>query len=191
MSKSRRRKQKKDKSVDASIERAVSERERGHRGTATVERLRKAGSEGHEIDPTGRQRIVEAPIDRMWKAGHVTQREFDAADKYRSDAYLAAIDPGALTVDWSRTSGSSSLRIPSMFTAQHIADARIRMRELERDIPNRSVVSTLLYLGLVKEMSLETIGANVFGLHDARDRLVAARAGLRVACASLADVLGS
>lgn len=175
----------------ASLQHTVSERQRVGLGTATAERLAKTGEDGREADPTGRQRIVAAPLDRLWKAGFITQREFEAGDKYRADAYMAAIDPGSLSVDWSRTAGGTSSRVPTVFTAQHIADARRRIRMVERAIPHRSVVSLLLFFGVVREFGLREIGAQVFGIHDRKDAVLCAKAGLRVALASLADYYGS
>jgi hypothetical protein len=193
-----------EKPVDHSIDLAVSERERLGKGTGTSERLRKVGREGMELVPAlpdtdkrgnqmpaGQvQRVLAAPLDRLWKTGFVTQREYNAGDAYRADAYMAAIDPSALTIDWNRTGGGTSRRVPSMFASQHIADARIRMRNLEQKIPLRSAVSTLLYLALIKEQDFAEIGASMFGLRDRREASVAGRVGLRVALAALADHRG-
>ncbi|MDP3937733.1 MAG: hypothetical protein Q8R92_06315 [Deltaproteobacteria bacterium] len=173
----------------ASIEHQVSERERGGRGTATVERLTQAGEGGYEVDPTGRQRIVAAPLDRLWKVGHITQREFDAGDKYRGLHHVADLDPAAPSVDWGRVGGSFGPRPPSMFTAQHIASAREQVRSIDKAIPDRSVVSVLLYLGLIKERALHEIGASIFGADNERDARNLGRAGFRTALASLADIM--
>jgi hypothetical protein len=155
-------------------------------GRATRERLLQAGDGGSETDPTGRQRIVAAPLDRLLATGFITQREYDAGDELRADAYLAAIDPGALTVDWARTSGGFSARVPSMFSAQHIADARLRHRELRKLITG--TVWRTLELAVVLEVDLPQVGRMVFAIGDAREATVATRAALRVALASLADL---
>ena len=182
----------------------VAERERldspdhdkQRRGSATVLRLLKAGEDGFETTPANReapagvQRIIAAPLDRLWKTGGITQREYEAGDRYRADAYMAAIDPGAMTVDWSATGGGFSSKVPAMFTSQQLADARIRWRRIEERIPRQSVVSTVLFLALIKERSLEEIGRSVFARHDQREAAVAGHAGIRVALASLADCNG-
>lgn len=190
---------------EASLNTAVSERERLGRGSATVERLNRAGGrDGFEevaalpdIDRNGRpteagtvQRVIMAPLDRLWKSGYITQREYDAGDRYRADAYLAAIDPGALSIDWNRTSGGSSAKVPSMFNSQHIATARIRMRSIDQKIPRHSIVSAALFLGLVKEKAFSELGQLLFGVRDAESASVAGRAGFRVALAALADCRG-
>ena len=170
----------------AQLETAVAERERGGRGTATVERLQHAGDGGHEVDPTGRQRIVAAPLDKLYKQGRVTSREFQAGDKYRGLHYVANLDPAAPTVDWSRVGSSFGSRQPTMFNAQHIANARHQVRKIEEAIPRQSLVSAVLYIGLVREESLEAIG-ELYGSNDEREAVIAGRTGLRTALASLAD----
>lgn len=186
-----------DEKADRRVRNLVSERTRTGASTATMERALQVGEDGFEITPSskinprGTMRIVAAPLDRLWKEGKVTQREFEAGDKYRADSYLAAVDPGAGTVDWARAGGGgTSNRVPMMFTAQHIADARIRFREVEQAIPPRSTVATLLYLALIKEQPLAEIGRNTFGRADRKEATVAGMAGVRTALAALADHYG-
>ena len=158
---------------------------------ATLERLDKAAEveviEPTHVEPSRRQRVLDAPLDRLWKAGTITQREYDAGDKYRADAYLAAVDPAASTVDWNRTGGGFSGRVPDVFTSQVLADARIRWRRINERIPERSVVATMLHLGLIMEQGFEEIGRSIFGHLDSREAVIAARAGFRITLASLAD----
>ena len=165
----------------------VSERERTHQGTATPERIVRAG-EGFEknVGKEGAQRMVDAPLDRMWKSGAITRTEFEAGDKFRGDAYLAAVDPGTGSVDWSHAGGGGrSSFVPSMFGAQHIHDARTRFREVERSFDG--LVWTMLKNGLVHEHSLEEMGRACFARADKREAAVAGQAGFRTALAALAD----
>lgn len=157
---------------------------------ATTERINHAGEEGVETDASGRQRIISAPLDRLLKMGIITPREFRAGEKYRTDAYMSATDPAASAVDWNAAGGGTGGRVPTMFSSQSIANARIRFRQINRKIPRNSTVSTMLYLGLIKEYELAEIGRSVFGLSDRREAEIAARSGLRVALAALADHYG-
>jgi len=157
-------------------------------GSATPERLAKAGAV--ERTQTNIQRILEAPLDRLWKAGAISRGEYEAGERYRSDGYLSAIDPAAGTVDWTRTSNGYGARVPTVFGAQAVADARLRWRRIERTFPTHSAVGRLLYLGIVQEQPLAAIGRNVFGRNDPREAIVAAHAGLKTALAALADHYG-
>lgn len=174
-------------SEEEKAERWVENRERAGLESATPERLARATSDGYERTENNVQRIVEAPLDRMWKKGHITRREYEAGERYRTDAYLAELDPGAPSVDWNRESGGGGPRSPSMFNSQRIADARMRIREMDRRIPRTSTVFTLLNLGLLKEQRFEDIGLSVFVRKDKRELVVAAQSGFRVALAALAD----
>lgn len=172
------------------VVRLVTERERGEKGTATVERLLRAGKkdEGFEVAPTGRQRLVDAPLDRLRKEGRITGREFDAGDQYRNDAYLAAIDPSAPTVDWNSVGTAFRPKSPSMFSTQRIADARIKWRETEKNI--RGLPARVLDSALIHEHPFEEIGRHVFGEGNEHYARAAAKAGLRVALSVLADYYG-
>ena len=160
--------------------------------SATKERLDKA--EAFEIIPaTGSnpavQRVLAAPLDALWKDGRITRREFEAGEKLRADAYLAAIDPGTMSVDWERAGGGGRSRfVPSMFTTQHIADARIRYRHFEKSV--RGLAATVLNLTLIKELSLEHVGRNVFNMEHSRDARGAGLGSFRVALNELADHYG-
>lgn len=154
-------------------------------GRATPERIAHAGDQGTETAPNGRQRIIAAPLDRLLAAGFIALREFDAGDRLRADAYMAAIDPGALTVDWNRTNGGFSARVPSVFSTQQVADARLRYRRLRRLIGG--AVWETLHLAIIREADLPQIGGELFGIRDRREAIVAARVGIRVALAALAD----
>jgi hypothetical protein len=158
----------------------------------TRERIAHAGPDGVEfIESTKGQRIVAAPLDRLWKDGRITQREWSAGDRYRSDVHVAGVDRGAPSVDWNRAGGSSSVSgTPSMFAAQSIADARLRYRETERSIPQRSRVAVVLFLALIREMGFAEIGESVFGITDRRDATSTGRAACQMALASLADHYG-
>lgn len=172
------------------VSRTVAERQRLAKGTATVERLVQAGEGGTEVDPSGRQRVVAAPLDRLDKQGFITSREFQAGDKYRSDHFVAGLDPSAPTVDWGRAIEAGGARSPSMFNSQRIADTRVDLRHLREKIPDRSIVSSVLFIALVKEQPFIEIG-RLFGISDQREATIAGKVGLRVALAALADVYGS
>lgn len=176
-------------SAEASVRHQVAERERTGQGTATAERLLKAGWDGHELTPTNVQRILAAPLDRLWKERRITAREHDAGETFRSIAYLAAIDPGTMSVNWDMAGGAGwSPKVPVMFSSQKIADARIEWRRLEGAITG--MTWTVLRLGLIRELSLVEIGRSVFGEGNDRDARVAGEAGLRLALNVVADAIG-
>lgn len=164
----------------------VAEINRLGRGSATAERMLQEDTDverGHG----GVQRLIEAPLDRLRKQGRITEAEFNAGDRYRADAYLASVDPAAGTVDWNNAGGGGrSGKVPSMFTSQHIADARMRWRRVNDRISG--VVAITARLALVKEMPLSDIGRNVMGHADRKDAAVAGAALVRMMCAALADV---
>lgn len=167
----------------------VAERERTHRGTATVARLIKAGEGGVEIARNNVQRIVSAPFDRMVKDGKLTASERNAGEWYRATTYLAAVDPSTGAVNWDMAGNCGfSPKVPIMFSSQRVADARIELRRMEKAI--RGIVATILWLALVKEKPLTEIGRSCFGQHNERDARAAGQAGVRVALAALANWLG-
>lgn len=169
------------------VRKTVRERERTGQGTATVERLLKAGEDGCETTQSGVQRINQAPLDRLWALGQLNAWEFNAGDTFRKDAYLAAIDPAAMTVDWNRAGGGGmSSRVPSMFSHQTMADARIRHRRMEKLI--EGFIFEIAERSLVKEWSLEQIGQRIFARHDPREAVVAGQAGFVVMLAALGIV---
>jgi hypothetical protein len=138
----------KEKPVGHNIDLAVSERERLGKASGTRERLRKVGQEGMELVPAlpdvdkrgnslpaGQvQRVLAAPLDRLWKTGFVTQREYNAGDAYRADAYMAAIDPSALTIDWNRTGGeaNSANAKPPIIMRECVMAARSAIDDCQR-----------------------------------------------------------
>ncbi len=170
----------------------VMERERHGWGTATLERLRQPdcfGEDGYETTkpsreaPGGTQRVNTAPLDRMWKAGTITAADFNAGDMLRRDAFIAKINPGAPTVDWASLGSNFGPRNPSMFSAQSIADARIRWRRYDDTV--KGLIRSILDLALINEMALRDLGASLFARKDPREAAVAAEAGLRVALGAL------
>lgn len=166
----------------------VRERERIGRTSATPERMVKAGLENVEVGVASNvQRVTDAPLDRLWKAGVITRREFEAGDRYRNDVYLAQVDPGPPTVDPNRAGGGFGPRVPSMFTSQAIADARRRVREIERRIPQNSLVYGILRSALIRENDFDDIAQSFLGRRDRETVVPVAKAGVRVALASLAD----
>ena len=153
--------------------------------TATPERIMQA--EGAvETKPTG-QKIYSAPLDRLLLEGRITGREHDAGDRYRTDAYLARIDPSAPTVDWNSAGGSFGSRNPSMFTSQRIADARLRWRETERTI--NGFLKTVLDHALIHEHSLVDV-VRLYGENSEHYARAAARAGIRMALIRLVEFYG-
>jgi hypothetical protein len=159
--------------------------------SATAERLAKAGPDAIEIGEASlTQRIIDAPLDRLWKAGTITKREFEAGERFRNDAYLAQIEPSPPSVDVNRTGTGFGPRPPPAFASQAIADARERFRHIGRKIPERSLVWSFLYLGLVREQGFEALGELLLGRKDRESAVAAAKAGMRVALAALADQYG-
>lgn len=174
------------------LQRAVSERERVGHTSATVERLLKAGEDAIETTPPSReapggvQRVTEAPLDRLHRAGEILEHEFNAGDRFRADAYLAAIDPGAKTVDWNAAGGGGfSAKVPIMFSSQNMADARIRHRRIKERV--HGVIWTVAELALIKELPFVAMGQSVFGRGDPRDAAVAGKTAVRMMLAALAD----
>lgn len=165
------------------------ERERAGLTSATPERMAKAGLENVEVGQgTLIQRIVDAPLERLRKAGVITSREFQAGERFRNDAYLAQVDPSAPTVDHNKTGGGFGPRAPSMYSSQAIADARRRHREIEYRIPQNSLVHGLLTSALIRENDFEEIAYVFLGKRKDRESAVlTAKTGVRVALASLAD----
>lgn len=166
----------------------VAERTRAGLTTATVERLIQAGQDGHEHTQSNVQRITDAPLDRLYRQGFISTAEFDAGDAYRELAYLAAIDPSSGSVNWNQAGGGGrSAKVPSMFTSQHIADARLRLRALDKQLSG--VIATVARLALVKEMALTDIGRAVFGYRDRALAECAGRVATRMVCGALVDLM--
>lgn len=165
----------------------VSERERAGLTTATAERLVQAGEGGHEHTQTNVQRITEAPLDRLHKQGFLSLSEWDAGDRYRADAYLAAINPSTGSINWDMAGGGGfSSKVPSVFGSQVVYDARRRWRFTESRLSG--AIRTVAHLALVRESNLAEIGQVVFGYADRKDAAVAGRVATRMVCAALVDV---
>lgn len=164
----------------------AAKREAAGLATATPERLVHAGPDGYEHTPTNVQRVVDATLDRMWKQGLITAREFEAGERFRLDAHAAQIDPAPAGVDLNRIGTASGSIAPAMFNSQAVANARLRWRSLKLAIPERSAVWTVLWLGLVKEHRIEEIG-ELFGRRGHEGARAAGTAALRVALSALAD----
>lgn len=176
------------------LDAGLSPDQRRH-GTATVERLSMVGPDGYETAtatpeaPSGRQRIITAPLDRLLKADFITQREFDAADKYREDHYLAKLDPSPGAIDLRQAGGGKpGSRPPTAFASQPIADARLRVREAAKAM--RGAVKAVLDMTVIQEKQFGEIGQEVFGLRDKREAAVAGRVAARMSFAALADYYG-
>jgi len=173
------------------IDRVVSERQRTGRATATAERITRAGGlEAVEHVAKGEvQRLVTAPLDRLHKDRIITRREHDAGDWLRATAYMAAIDVGALTVDWSRAGGGGrSSRVPAVLTVEEMVQASQDWRAYCRDV--RGVVRTVLDLVVIREQALHEVGQSVGGRDNARDARSWATGAIRVALGALADWRG-
>lgn len=171
----------------------VAERERTGLGTATLERLLKVGEEGHEHTPAtpqhpgGVQRVTEAPLDRLHRQGFITAFEFESGDRYRADAYLAAVEPTIGSVDWNSAGGGGrSSKVPAMFAAQAVYDARKRVRAIDNRMSG--VIRVVARLALVKEAGLAEIGTVVFGFGDRKEAAIAGKVATRMACGALVDL---
>lgn len=170
----------------------VAERQRVGLSTATVERLLKVGEDGHEhtqatSQQVSVQRVLEAPLDRLHRQGFITEAEFEAADRYRADAYLAAVEPTVGSIDWNSAGGGGrSAKVPAMFGSQEVYDARKRHRAIDSRMAGVTrVVATLV---MIRETSLAEVGQTVFGYRDRKDAEVAGRVAARMACGSLMDL---
>lgn len=174
------------------IESRVSERQRVGLATATVERLLKAGEDGHEHTPATAhsvsvQRVTEAPLDRLHRLGFITAFEFESGDRYRCDAYLAAVEPTVGSVDWNSAGGGGrSAKVPAMFGAQVVYDARKRVRAIEDRMSG--VLRFVARSALVREMHLVEIGQVAFGFNDRKEAMLAGKVATRMACAALVDL---
>lgn len=168
----------------------VAERERIAKGTATKERLTKVGLDAVELSvgADGVQRISEAPLDRLWRDGRITQREYQAGDRLRNDARLARIDAGPTAINWDMTGRGSGSVVPVAFASDAVFAARQRYRAVPKAITG--IVWAVLNNGVVHEHSLPEMGRAVFGREHVRDAAVAGHAGFRVALAALADHYG-
>ncbi len=175
------------------LDRVVSERQRVGKATATAERIARAGGlDALEHADNGRvQRVLDAPLDRLWRFGEIEQREYEAGDDWRAVAYLAAVDPAALTVDWSRAgAGGRSSRVPAVLTVEEMAMAAITRRRQERHFRLGTIVRSVLDRALVHEDSLEEIGKRLFNIGNDRDARKVGLGAVRVALGALADWQG-
>lgn len=84
----------------ARLERQVADRERRGIGTATVERLRRAGQD-IEVSPEGRQRLTDAPLQQLFsrrllarpnEAPEDNARRFAAGERLQRHAHEGALD---------------------------------------------------------------------------------------------------
>lgn len=188
----RKGKAKMQKTEAEKIAARVVERQRVGLSTATVERLLKVGDDGHEHTPATAQqvsvqRVLEAPLDRLHRQGFVTEAEFDAGDSYRADAYLAAVEPTCGSVDWNSAGGGGrSSKVPAMFGAQAVYDARKRHRMIEGRMSG--VTRVVATLALVRETHLAEIGSAVFGFADRKEAMIAGKVATRMTCAALVDL---
>ena len=156
---------------------------------ATAERVAHAGLGGIEALQGGGQRVIASPFERLWKEGLLSSREYEAGQKYTQDSYTADLNAGAPGVDWNRI-GTAGNPVPTMSRSQRIADARVRMRWVQRDIPEHSLVAQLLKMALIDETRFDDMARIALGITSRRDGIPATRAGLRVALAALADHYG-
>lgn len=173
------------------IGRVVSERQRVGKSSATAERIARAGGlDAVEHVAKGEiQRLVTAPLDRLQKDRVITRREHDAGDWLRATAYMAAIDVGAMTVDWERAGGGGrSSRVPAVLTVEEMVEASQDWRAYCRDV--RGVVRTVLDLVVIHEQALEEVGKSVGGKRNDRDARSWATGAIRVALGALADWRG-
>lgn len=181
-----RRKEKAMKQADPveKARRIAGERERTGKGGATVERILRAG-DGFEVLATGGHRVTEAPLDRLWSRGAITEREFQAGDQFRTDAFAAKIDPGAAGINWDGVGRYFGPKMPTMFTAQAVADARIRYRLVVRKLgPSLEAVLDAI---VVHEHSPVHVGRTLYGCSGERQAQTVGTAAFRTALGALAD----
>lgn len=184
--------------VDALVKtrNVVGEKKRTGHVTATAERIAQAGgleaTEQLPPQPGHRagQRILAAPLDRLWKEKKISGREYLAGERYRSDAYLSAVDPSTGSIDWERAGGGGRGRyVPTMFTHQACAEARIRWRRIANVVTG--IVDQIVDMTLIKERPIEDVGLVIFRKNNQPQAIAAGLAGFRVALATLADIYDS
>lgn len=166
------------------LERSVNERLRRGVGVSTPERIRQAGSDSLEV-VAGVQRVSQAPLDRLLSKRSITQRQFDAGDRFREDAYAAGMIPsGALAFEPSdRRFGS---RVPQFMAASR-ADAHARWTEAQAILGRLySMVDEVCWASGPGDRLMD-IGARVLGLPSDKRAEVSALAVLRVGLDTLAD----
>lgn len=176
----------------------VSERERRGVGVSTVERILRAGatevdvrtetdSVGGHLVRVQRQRVSQAPLDRLNSKGHITAEQFEAGDMLRTD-YLRSIVSGTnpLAQEGGARAVSSDPAIGRMIRA---AAAGMAFREAAEALSGtvREVV-LLVCLGEAG-LTMAEIG-RALGYTDRRSAEVAAMSVARVGLDQLAKWYG-
>lgn len=169
------------------VERQVAERERRGVGVSTPERVRHAGETELDIAPAGHQRISQAPLDQLRAKGHLTQRLFDAGDRYRTDGYEAGIiGSGSMPLEPSDRRPASGL--PSFMRTARAAAALDRYGLARAQLKGtRRVVELVCWADV--GLTMAEVG-KALGYTNKRSAQVAAMAVLRVGLENLAEHYG-
>lgn len=168
------------------------------RETATAERANHIGRDGLADvleaamgEPEALvQKVVAAPLDRLWKDKRISQREYHAGCTFREDHHESRLDPGASTSNWHGIPAGFGPKVPSMYASQRAVDALMRRRKLDATFPPTSFIGRVLERTLIQEHSLEDLGTDMFAEGNHRDARKAGTAAFRTACAALADFYG-
>jgi len=181
----------------STLERSIEERLRRGVGVSTAERVRQAGETELDIrvetekrdgvlSTVVRQRVTQAPLDRLKAKGSITERQFDAGDEFRKDAYEAGMIPsGALVYEPSdRRFGS---RTPQFMAASR-ADAHARWVEAQAILDKLYPIVDEVCWAADRTDTLQSIGARLFA-YSTNDRRAetAALTALRLGLDTLAD----
>lgn len=171
------------------IRKAVAERERAGRGSATPERIAKAGDQ-LEVMITGTQRINPTGLDAMLRHSLISQWEYEAGDEFRRTAEIAGINPGAPTVDWGALSGNFGPRPPRAFSSQNIHDAIVHHRRATEALQG-SGGADLKDLLIIEKLCLDdwgplAIGRTILNRRHKRDAVVAATECIKLSLQRLA-----
>lgn len=172
-----------------SISLAVAERERRGVGVSTVERVLRAGESAVEVHE-GVQRIKAAALDRLHAKGLLTQRQYDAGDRYREDAYLSGAiwsSPAAFGAD----SPSFGPRAPAWLTSERVADARQRYRAARASLDGSTqalVIDAVCWAETT--MTMADVGRIVLRIPSRRTAISVATRALRAGLDRLAVFYG-
>lgn len=167
------------------IERQVAERERRGVGVSTVERVRHAGEASLDIN-AGVQRVAQALLDQLRSRGIIQEHEYEAGERFRSDAYEAgAVWSGAMPLE----AGEKHVRSqpPIFLRSEKAADAMKRhVAATERLAGGLLQVAEYVCLGQTGN-TLTGLGRHFYGRCDDKTAQVTGRTLVKLALGILAD----
>ncbi len=140
----------------------VADRERRQVGTSTSHRIKHSG-EAIDIDGSGRQRISQSPLDRLYAKRSLTKRQFEAGEKFREDCETAGLDAPIPSLTLESSGGSAKHPVARLagYLSERQHDAREKCRDAERVIGIRS--SAIIHASMFpSEISIKGLGAKAF-----------------------------